>query len=51
MLDFTRDAVAAVPTVMMTVVDNMPPEEIEACRKLCEGLGATFRVRHYSTNW
>ena len=51
MLDFTREAVAYVPTVIMTVVDNMPAEEIEACRKICEGLGATYRVRHYSTNW
>lgn len=51
MLDFTRAAVQYVPTVMMTVVDNMPQEEIEACRAICEGLGATFRVRTYSTNW
>lgn len=51
MLDFTRQAAKVIPTVMMTVVDNMPAEEIEQCRKICEGLGATFRVRHYSTNW
>ena len=51
MLDFTRDAVDSVPTVIMTVVDNMPAGEIEQCRRICEGLGATFRVRHYSTEW
>ncbi len=51
MQDFTRQAAAVIPTVLMTVVDNMPAEEIEQCRKICEGLGATFRVRHYSTNW
>ncbi len=51
MLDFTRSAVAHVPSVIMTVVDNMPAEEIERCRRICEGLGATFRIRHYSTQW
>ena len=51
MLDFTRSAVQYVPTVMMTVVDNMPAEEIEACRAICQDLGATFRVRAYSTKW
>ena len=51
MLDFTRQAVRVIPTVIMTVVDNMPAGEIERCRAICEGLGATFRVRHYSTNW
>lgn len=51
MLDFTRDAVKYVPTVMMTVVDTLPPEELEACREICQSLGATFRVRKYSTEW
>ena len=51
MLEFTREAVKYVPTVIMTVVDNMPPEEIEACRAICEGLGAQFRVRAYSASW
>ena len=51
MLDFARAAVKVIPTVIMTVVDNMPQEEIEACRVLCEELGATFRVRVYSTDW
>ena len=51
MLDFTKKALAHVRSVYMTVVDNMPAEEIERCRKVCEALGATFRVRHYSTVW
>lgn len=51
MLDFARAAVKVIPTVIMTVVDNIPQEEIEACRVLCEELGATFRVRAYSTDW
>jgi TatD family-associated radical SAM protein len=51
MLDFTRDIVKYVPKVVMTVVDTLPEEEIEACRKICEGLGAVYRIRKYSTEW
>lgn len=51
MLDFTREAVKVIPSVCMTVVDNMPEEEIEACRRICAGLGAEFRVRAYTTDW
>ena len=51
MLDFTRAVVQVVPVVKMTVVDNIPPEEIEACRQICEGLGAVYRVRQYQEKW
>lgn len=51
MLDFTRQAVKYVPKVIMTVVDTMSPQEIEACGRLCRSLGATYRVRTYSTEW
>ena len=48
MLDFTREAAKYVPEVVMTIVDkDKSPEEIAACRALCEGLGARFRVRSY----
>ena len=48
MLDFTRRAVRYVPAVMMTVVDkDKSPQELEACRALCESLGARLRVRAY----
>jgi TatD family-associated radical SAM protein len=48
MKDFTREVRKYVPTVMMTVVDTIPAEEIEACRKICEEeIGATYRVREY----
>lgn len=48
MLDFTRECTAYVPNVVMTVVDVVTsPEEQEYCRKLCESIGATLRVRPY----
>ena len=48
MLNFTRDCVDYVPNVVMTVVDVVTsPEEQERCRKICEELGATLRVRPF----
>ena len=48
LVDFARRVRAYVPTVMMTVVDTIPSEEIEHCRKICEeDVGATYRVRAY----
>lgn len=48
MLRFTRDCVAYVPNVVMTVVDVVTsPGEQERCREICEELGATLRVRPY----
>ena len=48
MLDFTRTAAKVVPQVKMTIVNkDKTPEEIEACRAMCEGLGAVLRVREY----
>ena len=49
MLKFTKDCTECVPDVMMTVVDVVTTkEEQEICRKICESVGATFRVRPYS---
>ena len=48
MKDFTKEVRKYVPTVMMTVVDTIPKEEIENCRKICEEeVGAVYRVREY----
>ncbi len=48
MKDFTREITQYVPKVMMTVVDTIPKEEIENCRRICEEeIGATYRVREY----
>ncbi|MEG1720550.1 MAG: TatD family nuclease-associated radical SAM protein [Pseudoflavonifractor sp.] len=48
MLDFTRRATKHVPQVVMTIVDQgKTPEDIAACRKLAEDLGAQLRIRAY----
>ena len=48
MLKFTEDCVQYVPHVVMTVVDVVTsPEEQERCRRICESIGATLRVRPY----
>jgi len=48
MKDFAKEIRQYVPTVMMTVVDTIPAEEIENCRRICEDeIGATYRVREY----
>ena len=45
MLDFAKNATAYVPNVVLSVVDILPKDEIEACRKIAEEAGCTFRVR------
>ena len=46
--EFAVLAKAHVKNVVMTVVEKvMPEEKIEACRKICEELGVTLRVRPF----
>ena len=48
MKSFAKEIQKYVPRVMMTVVDTIPAEEIENCRKICEEeIGAVYRVREY----
>lgn len=51
MLKFAKDAVGAVPKVVMTIVDEpvTSKEKQEKCREIVEGLGATLRIRPYET--
>ena len=51
MLKFTKECTQYVPHVVMTVVGEpvTTPEEQETCRKICEGVGATLRVRPYES--
>ena len=47
MLDFAAKCKKRVPKVTLSVVDLISKEDIEACRKLAEGMGVKFRVRRY----
>lgn len=51
MLRFAKECTDYVPNVVMTVVDTVTSkEEQEICRRICESLGATFRIRPYESN-
>jgi hypothetical protein len=46
--DFAVKAKQFVPNVVLTVVEKvMSEEKIEICRKTCENLGVTLRVRPF----
>lgn len=45
MLDFARKCVGVIPEVVLSVVDVLPPEDIEKCREIAKQVGAKFRIR------
>jgi TatD DNase family protein len=45
--DFIREAKKYIPEVTVSVV-SLPEVDIEACRKIADGLGVKFRVREYN---
>lgn len=46
MLAFARDVKKYVPSVTMTTVEStISQQEEEKCRKICEELGITYRIR------
>lgn len=46
MLDFAREAKKYVPNVVLSTVDTtLSKEEEEQCRKICEKLAVTYRIR------
>lgn len=47
MIEFAKSCKGKVPSVMMTVVDVIPMEDIEAAQVLCDSIGVTLRVRPY----
>ena len=48
MLDFAKCAKKHIPEVVLSVVDTISREDIEACRKIANELGVKYRVRVYS---
>lgn len=51
MLKFTKDCTKYVPSVIMTVVDVVTSkEEQELCKKICDSVGATLRIRPFVEN-
>lgn len=45
MLAYAADCKNYVPSVVLSIVDVIPPEEIEACRAVANKIGVTLRVR------
>ena len=51
MFDFAERMKMVVPKVVMTIVDKVtPPDEIDACKKICDEHGLTLRIRPYESN-
>ena len=45
MLDFAKCATKYIPEVVLSIVDVLPEEDIEECKKIAEKAGAKLRVR------
>lgn len=48
LLNFASESKEAIPSVKLTIVDVLPPEEIEACKSLSASLGVPLRIRRYA---
>lgn len=50
MLDFAKRCVKVIPNVVLTTVETtISKEEEDECRKLCESIGATYRIRPWES--
>lgn len=47
MLKFASDCKKYVPSVMLTIVDVIPKEDMESCKRLADSLGIYLRIRKY----
>jgi len=45
-LEFTRACLDKITTVLMTVVDVLPAEDVAQCEKIAKDIGAEFRLRN-----
>ena len=48
LLQFATDCKGQIPSVKLTIVDVLPKEEIEACKKLAASLDIPLRIRKYA---
>ncbi|MBA1334803.1 MAG: Radical SAM domain protein [Firmicutes bacterium] len=46
-IEFIKECKQYIPEVVVTVVDVIPPEDIEMCRTIAGELGVGFKVRHF----
>lgn len=50
MISFAKECVAVIPNVVLTTVDTTISKEDEAkCQKLCDEIGATYRIRPWES--
>lgn len=47
-VEFIRESVKLIPKVVVTVVDIIPDDHIDECRRIAAELGAEIRVREYT---
>jgi len=47
-LDFAAKCQKYIPHVVLSVVDLISKEDIQACKQLAESIGVDFRVRHFA---
>lgn len=47
MLDFTKKCSVAIENVQMSIVDVLPEEDQEKCRRITEKLGVKLKIRHF----
>ena len=48
MIDFARKCKGKISDLRWTIVDVLPAEDIEACKKLAAEAGIALRIRHYT---
>lgn len=48
MLQFAKEAHEVIPSVQLSIVDVLPEDQIEACKKLTASLGVPLKIRKYS---
>ena len=48
LLQFATECKGQIPSVKLTIVDVLPKEEIEACKKLAASLDIPLRIRRYA---